>query len=93
MSLSNGFNKAIEDKNFYSLFVTKPYGASDQHRFNNIYMIEEGGGRWNRLDTEYTIDDNTVGTIEWNRYWGNDNTQFGQLKNSSNLQIGIKRTF
>jgi len=93
MSLSNGFNKAIKDKNFYSLFVTKPYGASDQHRFNNIYMIEEGGGRWNRLDTEYTIDDNTVGTIEWNRYWGNDNTQFGQLKNSSNLQIGIKRTF
>jgi hypothetical protein len=93
MHLSNGFNKATEDKNFYSLFFSKPFGESGQHRWNNITMFEENGGRWNRLDVEYTIDDNTVATAEYNKYWGEKNTQFGQLEKSSNLQVGLKYTF
>ncbi len=28
-------------------------------------MFEENGGKWNRLDVEYTIDDNTVATAEY----------------------------
>jgi len=93
MHLTNGFNKAEENKNFYSLFLSKPFGESGQHRWNNIFMLEQAGGRWNRFDIEYAIDDNTVGSVEWNKYWGDNNTQFGQLKNSSNIQLGLKYTF
>ena len=93
MHLTNGMKKALKNKEYYSLFLSKPFGSSDQHRFNNIYMIEEGGGRWNRLDAEFTITDNVVATGEWNRYWGNDDTQFGQLKDSSNVQLGVKYSF
>jgi hypothetical protein len=96
MSMSNGFNKAIESKNFYSLFLSKPFGASGEHRWNNITMLEEsanGNGKWNRLDAEFSIDDDTQATIEWNRYWGDVNSQFGQLDKSSNLQVGVKYSF
>jgi len=93
MHLTNGFNKAEKDKNFYSLYLSKPYGESGQHRWNNIFIYEENGGKWNRLDTEYTIDDNTVATIEYNKYWGDANTQFGQLEKASNVQVGLKYTF
>jgi len=93
MHLSNGFNKAQKDKNFYTLFLSKPFGESGQHRFNNILMLEDTGGRWNRFDVEYTIDDNTVGSLEVNEYWGETNSQFGQLKNSSNVQLGLKYSF
>jgi hypothetical protein len=93
MSLSNGFNKAIEDKNFYSLFFSKPFGASGEHRWNNITMYEEGNGNWNRFDIDYSIDDDTQATLEYNKYWGNVNTQFGQLKDASNIQVGVKYSF
>ena len=93
MSMQNQYQKAEKNKEFYSLFLSKPYGESGQHRWNNIFIFEENGGKWNRLDTEYTIDDNTVATAEWNRYWGDENTQFGQLKKSSNIQLGVKYTF
>jgi hypothetical protein len=93
MHLTNGFNKAEENKDFVSLYLSKPYGESGQHRWNNIFIFEENGGKWNRLDTEYTVDDNTVATVEWNRYWGDENTQFGQLKKSSNIQLGVKYIF
>jgi hypothetical protein len=93
MHLSNGLNRAKKNKEFYSLFLSKPFGESGQHRWNNIFMFEEGGGKWNRLDVEYTIDDNTVATAEVNRYFGDENTQFGQFKNSSNVQVGLKYTF
>jgi len=96
MSMTNGFNKAIESKNFYSLFLSKPFGASGEHRWNNIVMLEEsanGNGKWNRLDTEFSIDDDTQATIEWNRYWGDANSQFGQLDKSSNIQVGVKYSF
>jgi hypothetical protein len=56
-------------------------------------MFEEGGGKWNRLDAEYTLDDDTVLTAEYNKYFGDENTQFGQFKNSSNVQLGVKYSF
>jgi len=96
MHLSNGFNKAIKDKNFYSLFFSKPFGASGEHRWNNITMLEEGvggNGKWNRLDAEFSIDDDTQATVEYNKYWGNPNTQFGQLEKASNVQVGVKYSF
>jgi len=96
MSMANGFNKAIEAKNFYSLFLSKPFGASGEHRWNNIVMLEEsanGDGKWNRLDAEFSIDDDTQATVEWNRYWGDTNSQFGQLDKSSNIQVGVKYSF
>ena len=93
MHLSNGLQKAEKAKEFVSLYLSKPFGESDQHRWNNITMLEENGGRWNRLDVEYTIDDNTIATAEYNKYWGDANTQFGQLEASSNVQIGLKYSF
>ena len=93
MHLSNGFNKAEKDKDFYSLYLSKPFGESGQHRWNNIFMYEENDGRWNRFDVEYTWDDNTVLTAEWNDYAGEKNTQFGQLDRSSNVQVGLKYSF
>jgi hypothetical protein len=93
MHMTNGFNKAAENKNFYSLYLSKPYGASGQHRWNNITMYESGGGVWNKLDTEYTYNDNVVFTAEWNNYGGDGNTQFGQLDHASNYQLGVKYSF
>ena len=93
LHMSNGLNKGKKNKEFYSLYLSKPFGESGQHRWNNIFMFEEGGGKWNRLDAEYTLDDNTVLTAEYNKYFGDENTQFGQFKNSSNVQLGVKYTF
>jgi hypothetical protein len=93
MHLTNGFNKAEKNKDFVSLFLSKPFGELGQHRWNNITMFEDTGGRWNRFDVEYTINDNTIGLIEFNNYWGDRDTQFGQLKNSSNVQLGVKHLF
>ena len=93
MHLSNGFNKGTKDKNFYSLFFSKPFGESGQHRWNNITMYEEGNGNWNRFDIDYSIDDDTQATLEYNKYWGDANTQFGQLEKSSNIQVGVKYSF
>ena len=93
MHLSNGLQKAEEMKEFYSLYLSKPFGESSQHRWNNIYMFEENDGNWNRLDVEYTVNDNTQLTAEVNSYWGDVNTQFGQMKDSSNVQVGVKYTF
>ena len=90
MHLSNGFIKDIENKEFYSIFLSKPFGESGEGRWNNILMLEEGGGRWNRFDVEYSLSNELVGTFEVNKYWGDTNTQFGQLENSSNVQVGLK---
>jgi len=73
--------------------LSKPFGSSGQHRWNNIFMLEEDGGKWNRLDVDFAYDDNTVLTAEYNKYFGNENTQFGQFKNSSNIQVGLKYSF
>ena len=93
MHMSNGLQKAEENKEFYSLFASKPFGASGEHRWNNIFMFEENGGKWNRLDAEFSIDDDTQATVEYNKYWGDANTQFGQLEKSSNIQVGVKYSF
>jgi hypothetical protein len=93
MHMLNNFKKAEKNKEFVSLYLSKPFGESGQHRWNNITIAEEGGGRWNRLDVEYTIDDNTIATAEYNKYWGDANTQFGQLESASNVQVGLKYTF
>ncbi len=93
MSLTNNLNKAQENKEFYSLFLSKPFGASGEHRWNNIFMYEDQGGKWNRLDAEFSIDDDTQATVEWNKYFGDENTQFGQLSKSSNIQVGVKYSF
>ena len=90
MHMSNQFIKDIENKEFYSLFFSKPFGDSGEGRWNNITMLEEGGGRWNRFDVEYSLSNEVVGTFEVNKYWGDANSQFGQLENSSNVQVGLK---
>jgi len=93
MHLDNGMKKGTKNKEFVSVYLSKPFGESDQHRWNNITMLEEGGGKWNRLDVEYTINDDTVMTAEWNKYFGHKDTQFGQLTDSSNVQFGLKYSF
>ena len=76
-----------------TLYSSKPFGASGEHRWNNIFMFEENGGKWNRLDAEFSIDDDTQATVEYNKYWGDANTQFGQLEAASNIQVGVKYSF
>jgi len=93
LSLGNGLNKGYEDKEFYSLFFSKPFGDSQEHRWNNIFIYEEGGGKWNRLDVEYSFSDTVIGSAEVNSYWGDENTTFGQFKDSSNFQVGLKWLF
>ena len=93
MHMTNGLQKAEENKEFISVFLSKPFGASGEHRWNNIVMFEENGGLWNRLDAEYSINDDTQAIVEYNKYWGDENTQFGQLAKSSNVQVGVKYSF
>jgi hypothetical protein len=93
LHLSNGLKKDEKNKEFVSLFFSKPFGPSDEHRWNNITIWEEGGGWWNRFDVEYSIRDDLIGSVEWNQYWGDDDTMFGQFENSSNLQVGLKFLF
>ncbi len=90
LHLTNGLNKGWENKEFYSLFLSKPFGESQLGRWNNIIMYEDGGGFWNRFDVEYSFTDEFIGSAELNFYWGDEDTTFGQFKNSSNAQIGLK---
>jgi hypothetical protein len=90
MSLTNGMQKAEKNKNFYSLFFSKPFGESGEGRWNNIFIFEEGGGKWNRFDIEYGLSNQLIGTFEYNKYWGDNDTMFGQFENASNVQIGLK---
>jgi hypothetical protein len=93
LHLSNGLNQGEEFKEFYSFFMSKPFGASQEHRWNNILMMEEGGGWWNRFDVEYSFTDELIGTFEVNQYWGDQDTMFGQFEESSNLQVGVRYMF
>ncbi|WP_457665023.1 RNA polymerase-associated protein rapA [Thiolapillus sp.] len=90
LHLTNGMNKGWENKEFYSLFLSKPFGESQLGRWNNIIMAEDGGGYWNRFDVEYSFSDEFIGSAELNFYWGDEDTTFGQFKESSNAQIGLK---
>ena len=93
LHLTNGLQKAEENKEFYSFFMSKPFGAEQQHRWNNIFMYEENGGKWDRFDVEYSFNDELIGLAEYNKYWGDANTQFGQMEKSSNFQLGLKYIF
>ncbi|MCP5141684.1 MAG: RNA polymerase-associated protein rapA [Gammaproteobacteria bacterium] len=96
LHLTNGMQQAEENQNFVSLFFSKPFGEAQLGRFNNITIWEDGrsgDGYWNRMDVEYSFSDNLVGTAEWNHYWGDENTMFGQFDKSSNFQIGVKYIF
>lgn len=93
MSLTNGLRPATQFKEFASLFLSKPIGAEQQGRINNLTMNEEHGGWWNRLDGEWKLNDNWVTSAEWNQYWGNKNTMFGQFDTTSNIQVGLKYLF
>ncbi|CAK0744716.1 hypothetical protein WCLP8_1510001 [uncultured Gammaproteobacteria bacterium] len=31
--------------------------------------------------------------VEWNHYWGEEDTMFGQFSGMSNVQIGVKYIF
>jgi hypothetical protein len=93
MHVTNNLQKAEENKEFYSLFLSKPFGANQLGRWNNIFIFEEGGGKWNRFDVEYSFSDELVGSFELNNYWGDTNTQFGQMEDSSNIQVGLKYIF
>jgi len=93
MSLTNGMNKGYENKEFYSLFFSKPFGEAQLGRWNNITIYEEGGGWWNRFDAEYSFSDQLIATGELNLYFGDEDTTFGQFKYSSNLQVGVKYIF
>lgn len=93
MSISNSLQKGYETKEWVSLFLSKPIGEEQLGRWNNITIWEEGGGWWNRLDAEYSLSDSFIVNAEWNHYWGDDNTTFGQLENSSNVQVGFKYIF
>ena len=90
LGMDNQMQKAKENKEFYSLFLSKPFGESGEGRWNNIFMFEEGGGKWNRFDVEYGITDQLIGTFEYNKYFGDNNTMFGQFENNSNVQLGVK---
>lgn len=93
LHLSNDLKKDLENREFFSLFLSKPFGPSDEHRVNNITIWEEQGGFWNRFDVEYSFNDELIGSFEWNHYWGNEDTMFGQFEDSSNLQVGLKYIF
>ena len=90
MSVTNSLKKAEKNKEFYSIFLSKPFGESGQGRWNNIFIYEEGGGKWNRFDVEYGVNDQLVVSAEYNKYFGDENTMFGQFENSSNVQLGVK---
>ena len=90
LHLSNGLNQAEKNKEFYSLFLSKPFGPNQLGRVNNIVIYEEGGGWWDRLDAEYSLSDQLIVMGEINMYWGDEDTTFGQFEKSSNIQVGLK---
>jgi hypothetical protein len=91
--LTNNLKKGYKYTNFGSLFLSKPFGAQQDGRVNNIIIAERGGGYWDRLDVEYRFTDALIGTAELNMYFGSEDTMFGQFKESSNFQLGIKYIF
>ena len=100
MMLSNGFNTdgAVKYKAYYSLYFSKPFGDSGQHRWNNMTMYEggtkeNGPGWWNWFTVGFGMTDDIEATLEVNHYWGNPNTAFGQHQKSNNVQVGIKYNF
>lgn len=90
MHLTNNLKKADKMENFISVFLSKPFGESQRGRVNNLFLYKNDGGNWNRLNLEYVFSDQLLGTVEWNHYFGNSNSLFGQLHQASNFQLGIQ---
>ncbi len=94
MSLANGFKKAEEHQIMYTFFLSRPFLEGDALRVNNIVLLEnDNGGYWDRLDFEYSYSDDIVLTGALNLYGGDDFGVFGQMANSSNMQLGFKYIF
>lgn len=90
LHLDNELNRGWKNKEFYSLFLSKPFGPNQLGRVNNIVIYEEGGGWWDRIDAEYSLSDSLIVSGELNLYWGDEDTTFGQFEKSSNVQVGLK---
>lgn len=93
LHLSNGLQPAERNQEFVSLFLSKPIGGEQQGRWNNLLIAEDRGGFWNRMELEYGFTDQLIGTLEWNRYWGERNSLFGQFDHADNVQIGVRYLF
>lgn len=93
LHLSNQLQPTRRVKNYLSLYFSKPFGEAQRGRFNNMTLLEEGGGYWNRMQWEYALSDTLIGSLEWNHYGGDVHSQLGQFYASSNLQLGIKLLF
>lgn len=94
MSLANQFKKAEEHQIMYTFFLSRPFLEGDALRVNNIVLLEnDNGGYWDRLDFEYSYSDDIVLTGAVNVYGGDDFGVFGQMANSSNMQLGFKYIF
>lgn len=95
MHLTNGMQATDKIETYGSLFLTNVFGDSDEHRWQNIFIWENGGeyadhGFWNRFDVEYSFSDSLIGSVEWNQYFGDQDTLFGQFRDASSIQVGIK---
>lgn len=95
MHLTNGMQATDQIETYGSLFLTNVFGDSDEHRWQNIFIWENGGkyaghGFWNRFDVEYSFSDSLIGSVEWNQYFGDQDTLFGQFRDASSIQVGIK---
>jgi hypothetical protein len=90
MHLSTNLHKARPHKSMMSLYLSKPFGLSQQGRVNNLIVLEDNGGYWNRFDIEYSFSDRLIATWEWNHYGGTRHSLFGQMHTSSNVHIGLK---
>jgi hypothetical protein len=93
LHLSNQLKQGEENKEFVSLFFTKPFGTEQQGRWGNITIFEDEGGYWNRFNVEYAFTDNWVVSGELNSYWGDQDSWFGQLEETSSVQVGVKYIF
>ncbi len=94
MSLANGFKKAERHQIMYTFFLSRPFLEGDALRVNNIILLEnQNGGYWDRLDFEYSYSDDIVLTGALNLYGGDQFGVFGQMANSSNMQLGFKYIF
>jgi len=94
MSLANGFKKAERHQIMYTFFLSRPFLEGDALRVNNIVLLEnQNGGYWDRLDFEYSYSDDVILTGALNVYGGDKFGVFGQMANSSNMQLGFKYIF